>query len=349
MRAFETAFAEEQGCAHGVMTNSAASANLIALKALALSGASDRVYPRSEIITPVTAPASTVWPLLHAGLKPVFAGVNPLTLTLDPSAAEQALSPVCRGIMVTAPFGNPCDLSEMSALCEAFSLALIGDCGSARDARFGDRPLGAFGRVATFDLELPGIGGGIAVTGDKALADAMRLLRGPSPAEIENDQAEEFHAPAYDVRPPAIAPAMALAGQKGRKTHLRRRLRAADRMRGILGAFDAYVAFQDTPTHAEPAAASFAIIVRENAPFTAQALAARLADAGIEAQSSRAGSLARRLAEAGHSCRIATPLEEAEALIASILFVADAHMSERTAGQIAAVLESMRPARKNMP
>src|SRR5438094_1476581 len=86
----------------------------------------------SEIIVP----ALTFWVVPEitrvAGLKPVFADIDPNTFTLDPKAAERAITPNTRAILPTHLYGMACDMAPIVAL--------------ARKHKEGDRGLCAFAR-----------------------------------------------------------------------------------------------------------------------------------------------------------------------------------------------------------
>lgn len=67
----------------------------------------------SEIIVP----ALTFWVVPEiarvAGLKPVFADVDPTTFTLSPKAVERALTPQTRAVLPTHLYGLACDLDPI--------------------------------------------------------------------------------------------------------------------------------------------------------------------------------------------------------------------------------------------
>src|SRR6516165_11550054 len=70
----------------------------------------------SEIIVP----ALTFWVVPEitrvAGLKPVFVDINPSTFTMDPAAAERAITPNTSAILPTHLYGMACDLDPILAL-----------------------------------------------------------------------------------------------------------------------------------------------------------------------------------------------------------------------------------------
>src|SRR4051794_35319297 len=94
---FEAAFAAYIGCDHAIMVNSGSSANLLAMLALAHSSqqASERwraITPGAEVIVPALAWATTVWPIIQVGAKPVFVDCESDTLQMTASLVEEAIT-----------------------------------------------------------------------------------------------------------------------------------------------------------------------------------------------------------------------------------------------------------------
>ena len=108
---FEAEFARRAGLApaHAVCASHGRMAFYYIVKALDL--------PRgSEIVVP----ALTFWvvPALAevAGLKVVFADVDPSTFMLDPAAFERAITPATRAVVPTHLYGLPCDMDAIRQL-----------------------------------------------------------------------------------------------------------------------------------------------------------------------------------------------------------------------------------------
>ena len=72
-RKFERRFANYLGCKYAVMVNSGSSANLLSLF---VAKYSYNFKYGDEIIIPSVCWSTSLWPILQAGLKPVFVDVN---------------------------------------------------------------------------------------------------------------------------------------------------------------------------------------------------------------------------------------------------------------------------------
>jgi dTDP-4-amino-4,6-dideoxygalactose transaminase len=184
---FEDAFARRAGSGHAVSASYGRMAFYYILKALDL--------PRgSEIILP----ALTFWvvPALAqvAGLKVVFADVDPSTFTLDPASLERAITPATRAVVPTHLYGLPCDMDAIMAIARRHDLRVIEDCAHALGATYKGRPVGTIGDAGFFSFQtlkpLNCYGGGMALVADAAVAARVRALadreRWPDEKRVQN-------------------------------------------------------------------------------------------------------------------------------------------------------------------
>ena len=172
---FEAAFARRAGMApaQAVTASYGRMAFYYILKALDLP-------PGSEIVLP----ALTFWvvPALArvAGLKVVFADVDPATFTLDPAALERAVSPATRAVVPTHLYGLPCDMEAILAIAARHGLKVIEDCAHALGATHDGRPVGTLGDAGFFSFQtlkpLNCYGGGLALVRDPAIAARVRAI-----------------------------------------------------------------------------------------------------------------------------------------------------------------------------
>jgi dTDP-4-amino-4,6-dideoxygalactose transaminase len=172
---FEAAFARRAGMepAHAVTASYGRMAFYYILKALDLP-------PGSEIVLP----ALTFWvvPALAgvAGLKVVFADVDPVTFTLDPAALERAITPATRAVVPTHLYGLPCEMDAILGIAARHNLKVIEDCAHALGATYDGLPVGTLGDAGFFSFQtlkpLNCYGGGLALVRDVATAARVRAL-----------------------------------------------------------------------------------------------------------------------------------------------------------------------------
>jgi dTDP-4-amino-4,6-dideoxygalactose transaminase len=130
--------------------------------------------PGSEIIVP----ALTFWVVPEitrvAGLKPVFADIDPETFTLSPRAVERAITPNTRGVLPTHLYGMSCDMDPILELARRHGLKVIEDCAHSLGATYKGRMVGTLGDASFFSFQafkpLNTYGGGLAWMRDADLA-----------------------------------------------------------------------------------------------------------------------------------------------------------------------------------
>lgn len=143
-RLFESRFAAFAGAGRCAAVNSGTAALHLALEAAGARGGEVLLAPLDAV---ATAHAVTL-----AGAKPVFCDVDPERGTLDPAAAESAVTPRTRALVAVHLRGVPCDLAPLLALARRRGLAVIEDCCQALGGSYRGRPLGAWGDAGAFSF-----------------------------------------------------------------------------------------------------------------------------------------------------------------------------------------------------
>jgi CDP-6-deoxy-D-xylo-4-hexulose-3-dehydrase len=128
---FESKMSNYLGVKHFVMVNSGSSANLLMIEALMRPAVSrPKLNPGDSVLVPAIAWPTTIWPLIQLGLNPLFVDVDPKTLALDLTAAQQLIEssriPV-KGIFPIHPLGYAIPPSELKNFVTKNDLILIND------------------------------------------------------------------------------------------------------------------------------------------------------------------------------------------------------------------------------
>lgn len=240
--AFEHAFADACGAAHAVGVGTGTDAIAIILRALGI-GAGDEV-----ITTPVSA-AYTALACMMVGARPVFADIDPVRLTIDPAAAEAAITPRTAAILPVHLYGQPADMRALKHIAARHNLAIVEDCCQAHLATCEGQPVGSFGTAAAYSFyptkNLGALGdGGAITTSDAALAATMKRLRNGGQTDryhhLElgvNSRLDEMQAAILSARLPFLS----------RWTENRRRL--ASRYRTLLAGAPVNVPVECDPGH----------------------------------------------------------------------------------------------------
>jgi dTDP-4-amino-4,6-dideoxygalactose transaminase len=171
VREFEAALESRLGVPAVTMSNGTWSL-VLAMKALGIEG---------EVIVPSYTYCASAHAIRWAGATPVFADVLPDTYTVNPDAVRAAITPRTTAILAVHIYGHPCEIDELTALADEKGLALLFDAAHAFGATYRGGAIGTFGRAESFSFHatktLPVGEGGCVSTGDRRLADQLRLWR----------------------------------------------------------------------------------------------------------------------------------------------------------------------------
>lgn len=175
----EDGIAQYTGAKHSIGCASGTDAILLALKALQLE-------PGDEIVVPsftFFATAGAVW---NAGLKPVFADIDPASFNMTADHARAVLTPRTRAIVVVHLYGQMAPMADFMKLAAEKNLYIIEDAAQSLGARQQyegrDVQSGTIGHVGCYSFfpskNLGAFGdAGLMVTNDDTLADRLKKLR----------------------------------------------------------------------------------------------------------------------------------------------------------------------------
>ena len=123
--------------------NNGTIALMTAFRALGLKG--------SVVTTPFTFPA-TPHSLVWSGLTPIFCDIDPVRLTMDPSAVEAAIGPDTTAILGVHVYGVPCHVDELQRIADRRGLKVIYDGAHVFGTTIGGRGIGTFGDITMFSF-----------------------------------------------------------------------------------------------------------------------------------------------------------------------------------------------------
>jgi dTDP-4-amino-4,6-dideoxygalactose transaminase len=120
--------------------------------ALHVSMVAADLEPGAEVITTPMTFCASVNAIIHAGLKPVLADVDPETQCIDPAAIEAAITPRTRAILPVHFAGRACEMDAIMALADKHDLMVVEDCAHAIETTYHGRKAGAFGDFGCFSF-----------------------------------------------------------------------------------------------------------------------------------------------------------------------------------------------------
>jgi len=140
-----------------------------------------RLKPGDEVITVAAGFPTTVNPIIHNGLVPVFVDVDIPTYNALADEVEKALSPRTRAIFLAHTLGNPFDVHQIMATAKQHDLFVIEDNCDALGSTYHGQPTGSFGHLSTcsfYPAHHITLGeGGAVLTSDDTLAKIVRSLK----------------------------------------------------------------------------------------------------------------------------------------------------------------------------
>ncbi len=187
---FERLFAERLGTTCASAVSSGTAGLHLALRAVG-------VRDGDEVITSPFSFVASANAALYERARPVFADIDPVTLNLDPKAAEAVVTERTRALLPVHIFGYPADMPAFERIAQQHGLGIVEDACEALGARHADgKNVGARGNPAAFGFyankQLTTGEGGMVTLGDpaqKQLIDSERNQgRAPDMGWLDHDR-----------------------------------------------------------------------------------------------------------------------------------------------------------------
>ena len=173
--AFEEEMAAYLGVGYAIGVASGTDALRLTLQAYGIG-------PGDEVIVPGYTFFATAESVSHCGATPVFVDIDPKTYCLDVSQVANRITGRTKAIVPVHLFGHPADMDPIMDLARGRGIRVIEDNAQALGAEYGGRKTGSIGDAGCLSFfpskNLGGYGdGGMVVTSDLTLAEAVRKLR----------------------------------------------------------------------------------------------------------------------------------------------------------------------------
>ena len=149
---FESKFAKFIGSKYALMVNSGSSANLLAMFAMINPAKKNRLKQGDECLVPALCWSTSLWPIVQAGLKPVFVDVDPQTLNISIKDLEKKINKKTKAVLTVHVLGNSTNMSNLIRLVKKYKLKLIEDTCESLGSKFKNKNLGTYGEFGTFSF-----------------------------------------------------------------------------------------------------------------------------------------------------------------------------------------------------
>jgi 8-amino-3,8-dideoxy-alpha-D-manno-octulosonate transaminase len=163
--AFEAEAKRRYGVKYALAVGSGTGALMTAVAALGIG-------PGAEVIVPAFMWVSTVGAVVTANAIPVLCEIDD-SLSMDPRDLERKITPRTRLIVPVHMAGAPCDMKAIMDVARRHHLPVLEDCAQANGASVGGKPVGTFGHIGMFSLQvnknITAGEGGLLLTNDEDL------------------------------------------------------------------------------------------------------------------------------------------------------------------------------------
>ena len=153
---------------------------LVANGTVALEIAYRTLSIKDYVITTPFSFVATTSSLVTNGLKPVFADINPNTLTIDPQNIKKAITQNTSAIVPVHVFGNGCDVEEIAQIAKDNNLKVIYDAAHAFGVEYKGQSILNYGDISTLSFHATKlfhtIEGGALIINDDGLVEKARYL-----------------------------------------------------------------------------------------------------------------------------------------------------------------------------
>lgn len=176
----------------------------IAIKALGL---------KNEVITTPFSYVATTSSLVWEGCKPIFADIEPETLTIDPKEIEKKITKKTTGIVATHVYGNPCDVEKIQKIAKKYNLKVLYDAAHAFGVKHNNESLLNQGDISILSFHATKLfhtaEGGAIITNDPKIASKIFHLR--NFGHTSSDRPENFAGPGINGKISELHAAVGLA------------------------------------------------------------------------------------------------------------------------------------------
>lgn len=318
---FETEFAKYLGVKYALTTNSASSANLLAISALTSHKLGERRLKKGdEVITVAAGFPTTVNPIVQNGLVPVFVDCEIDTYNIDVTKIEQAVSDNTRAIFIAHTLGNPFELNKIKEIADKYGLWIIEDSCDALGAEYEGQKAGTIGHIGTYSFypahHITMGEGGAVVTNDKELYRILMSFRDwgrdcfCKPGKDDTckrrfqmqlgnlpygyDHKYTYSHTGYNLKITDWQAACGVAQLRKLPDFLKKRSENALYMNQKLNDLSKYLILPQVNGNVKPSWFGYLISVKPEAPFTKQALVEYLEKNGVGTRQLFAGNILRQ-------------------------------------------------------
>lgn len=162
---------------------------LVSNGTIALQVAYKLLKLQGDVVTTPFSFVATTSTLVWEGLNPIFADIDPETLTIDPKHIEARITESTSAIVATHVFGNPCNVEAIGKIADKYDLKVIYDAAHAFGVKYNNISVLNYGDISTISFHSTKLfhtieGGALVIKDDRLFEQAKQVINfgivGPS-------------------------------------------------------------------------------------------------------------------------------------------------------------------------
>lgn len=240
------AYAQKMGAAHGIFVNSGTAGLHASLMALGLQ-------PGDRVIVPAMTFVRSVTPLVHLGLTPVVADIDPSTGNLDADKLAGIIDHRIKAVIAVHMWGVPCDMTKIREVAKRNKWRVIEDFSHAHFSAATDGVTGSFGDVAFASMQRKktiSVGeGGIVTTSNPEVFRRLQDITSPGSFNNTPGQLVDYSGYGLNMRMAPTATVLADAMFDDLDEIIGRRSQSAEVLRNLLAEYPEYFTIHDLPSY----------------------------------------------------------------------------------------------------
>jgi len=214
---FENYFKKKLGLNYCLMVNSGSSANLLALFALINPVKKNRLKRGDECLVPAVCWATSLWPVIQAGLTPKLIDVDLNTFSINLDLIKKNITKKTKAIMMINVLGNCSEIDKIQKFAKEKNIYLIEDNCESLGSKYKNKYLGSYGDFSSFSFyyshQITAGEGGMIACKTKEDYDLLKVLRAHGwDRDLKKDKNKKFNFvnSGFNLRPLEVSAAIGL-------------------------------------------------------------------------------------------------------------------------------------------
>ncbi len=202
---FEKNFAKKMGSKYALMVNSGSSANLLVTFAACNPMRNNRFKVGDEVLIPSVCWPTSLWPLVQAGLKPVFVDVDRDSLNVNSKLLIKKITKRTKVIMLVHILGNSTEVNKITKIAKRKKIIVIEDTCESLGSTYKNKYLGTLGDFGTYSFfyshQITSGEGGMIVCNNRDDYELLQTMRSHGwSRELKDQKKIEKDNPGLDPR-----------------------------------------------------------------------------------------------------------------------------------------------------